>query len=237
MNDALQIHSVTGVDVELRIAGPGGRSFAFVVDWHIRLLLALAWYVIGAFALIGTLSAEAVPNAGSGFVYLVVLPATALFFLYHPVLEIAMRGRTPGKRMAGIRIVDQSGEVPGVGAILIRNVLRLVDSLPGVYAVGLAATVLSEQSVRLGDMAAGTLLVYEDDPGDQIGNLASPTIASLGLENLQLVNDMIDRWDDLDSDTRLNLGQRLLARLGHEQPATEEQVLAALTAVREQGRG
>ncbi len=236
MSDALQIHSITGVDVELRIAGPGGRSFAFVVDWHIRLLLALAWYVLGALLLIGTLSAEAVPDAGSGFVYIVVLPATALFFLYHPVVELVMQGRTPGKRMAGIRIVNQAGEVPGPGAILIRNVLRLVDSLPGVYAIGLAATVLTDQSVRIGDMAAGTLLVYEDDSTEDIGNLVKPSVATVGLENLALVNDVIDRWEDLEADVRCSLGQRLLTRLGHEPPAVEADVLSALMRVQQQGR-
>ncbi len=235
MSDALQIHSITGVDVELKIAGPGGRSFAFVVDWHIRLLLSLAWYVLGALALVGTLSAEAVPDAGSSFVYVVVIPATALFFLYHPVLEIVMQGRTPGKRMAGIRIVNQEGEVPSVGAILIRNVLRLVDSLPGVYAIGLAATVLTDQSVRIGDMAAGTLLVYEDETTADIESLVSPSLATMGLENLQLVNDVIARWDDLDPETRLSLGQRLLARLGHEQPDGEADVLVALQRIQQQG--
>lgn len=236
MNDALQIHSVTGVDVELKIAGPGGRSFAFVIDWHIRLLLALAWYVLGSLALIGSLSAADVSeSAGTGFVYVVVLPASALFFLYHPVLEIAMRGRTPGKRMAGIRIVTQTGEVPSAGAILIRNVLRLLDSLPGVYAIGLAATVLSEQSVRIGDMAAGTLLVYEDTTEEDIASLTSPGVATMGLENLQLVNDMIDRWDDLEPETRTSLGQRLLERLGQAQPEAEADVLTALRRIRDAG--
>lgn len=237
MNDALQIHSITGVDVELKIAGPGGRSFAFVVDWHIRLLLALAWYVLGSLALIGSLSAADIPAGGSSFVYVVVLPATALYFLYHPLLEIAMQGRTPGKRMAGIRIVNQSGEVPGPGAILIRNILRLVDSLPGVYAIGLAATVLTEQSVRIGDMAAGTLLIYEDDTREDISSLSRPNVASIGLENLQLVNDVLARWEDLDPDTRLSLGQRLLARLGHEQPTTETDVLNALRHIQQQDLG
>lgn len=235
MNDALQIHSITGVDVDLKIAGPGARSYAFVVDWHIRLLLALAWYVLGALALIGTLSAEAVPDAGSGFVYIVLIPATALYFLYHPVLEIVMQGRTPGKRMAGIRIVNQNGGVPGVGALLIRNILRLVDSLPGVYAIGLATTVLTDQSVRIGDMAAGTLLVYDDDSSADISNLLKPSVASVGLENLQLVSDVIGRWEALDADTRLSLGQRLLARLGQAQPDDEADVLAALQRIQQQG--
>ena len=163
MQETLQIPSPTGVDVEFKIAGPGGRSYAFVVDWHIRLLLALAWFVGATLLMSGSLNSAALEHVSSpSFAFVAVFPTTAIYFLYHPVLEIAMQGRTPGKRTAGIRIVTQSGDVPGVAALLVRNVLRLVDCLPGVYAVGLAATMFTDQSVRFGDMAAGTLLVYED---------------------------------------------------------------------------
>src|SRR5690606_18924459 len=100
--------------------------------------------------------------SSSDFFVVVALPATAIYLLYHPVLEVAMRGRTPGKRIAGVRVVRRDGGVPGVGALLVRNVFRLVDSLPFLYCVGLTAAVLTEHSVRIGDMAAGTLLVYDD---------------------------------------------------------------------------
>ena len=67
----------------------------------------------------------------------VVLPALAIYFLYHPVLELAMRGRTPGKRSAGIHVVTRDGSAPSAGALLVRNVFRLIDSLPVAYGVGL----------------------------------------------------------------------------------------------------
>lgn len=228
----LQIRSITGVDVELPVAGPGGRSFAFIIDWHIRTLLALAWYVVGTLALLGSLDLEAAGVSRHGYVFVVVLPATAIYFLYHPVLELAMQGRTPGKRMAGVRIVTSAGAVPGAGAILVRNVLRLVDSLPGVYAVGLAATVFSRQSVRIGDMAAGTLLIYEDDgAGDTFERLKSDAIARVGLSNVQLVEEVLDRWAELDSAKRVDLGRRLLERLGEPEPRSEAAVEAALERI------
>ena len=238
MDDALKIQSITGVDVEIRIAGPGGRSYAFVVDWHIRLLLALTWFILGTVLLTGGLTfADDLDNATStGFVFAVVLPATALFFLYHPVLEIVMQGRTPGKRIAGIRIVTLSGDVPGVGAILIRNILRLVDSLPGVYAVGLAATVLTPRSVRIGDMAAGTLLVYEEDTRqDVFSQVNSDAIAKVGLENLQLIRELIERWPELEVDVRIELGRNMLRRFEGDVPGRipdhEENVLDALRSL------
>src|SRR2546421_10292875 len=72
-----------------------------------------------------------------------------------------MRGSTPGKRMAGVRIVARDGGGPSAGALLTRNVFRLVDSLPLFYGVGLITVVLTRDNLRIGDMAAGTLLVFE----------------------------------------------------------------------------
>ena len=84
---------------------------------------------------------DALNNGGMGNYYIVVLPSLALYFLYHPILEVLMKGRTPGKRIAGVRLVKRDGGVPGVGALLIRNVFRLIDSLPFAYCIGLATTI------------------------------------------------------------------------------------------------
>ena len=126
------LQSITGVDVELRIAGAGSRSYAFVIDWHIRLVLALAWLIIASWLFTGQLLNF---DSGDGswnrnYLLAVWLPATVIYFGYHPILEIAMRGSTPGKRMAGVRIVTRTGDIPGPGALLLRNVFRLLDSMP-----------------------------------------------------------------------------------------------------------
>jgi uncharacterized RDD family membrane protein YckC len=235
MSDALQIESITGVDLNLPIAGPGGRSYAFLIDWHIRLLLGLAWFVVGPFLYSGSLSLVDADDASfAGYVFVVIVPATAVYLLYHPVLEIAMHGRTPGKRMAGVRIVNQAGEVPSAGALLIRNVLRIVDSLPGIYAIGLLATIITEQSVRIGDMAAGTLLVYDGEAGSRsFDDVSHEAVAAIGLDNLELVEELLERWNDLDAGTRLDLGRKLMVRLGRESPADEPAVLEALRQLKD----
>ncbi len=135
--EQLTIASVTGVDVAFEIAGPGSRSYAFVIDWHIRFLLALAWFIIvSLIAINGALSLK-IPANQMTFAFVILLPTLVLYFFYHPILEVATRGRTPGKRMAGVRIVTREGDVPTVGALLIRNLFRLVDTLPVFYIVGL----------------------------------------------------------------------------------------------------
>jgi uncharacterized membrane protein SpoIIM required for sporulation/uncharacterized RDD family membrane protein YckC len=153
--------SVTGVEVVLPIAGPGARSFAFLIDWFIRAILSVAWFVVSALLYNArwSLAQPLVPDA-AWFIF-VLTPTAAIFLLYHPVVEISMRGRTPGKRFAGVRIVTRTGGSPGVAALLTRNAFRIIDSFPLVYGVGLLVTMASREHIRIGDFAAGTVLVYE----------------------------------------------------------------------------
>ncbi len=135
------------------VAGPGSRSYAFLIDWHIRLLAALAWI------LAALLVRRPDWSPRSAAFWTLFGPPLAVYLLYHPVVELAMRGQTPGKRYAGVQVVGRDGRAPGVRAILIRNALRLIDSLPFGYAVGLVASIVTADRVRLGDLLAGTRLV------------------------------------------------------------------------------
>jgi uncharacterized RDD family membrane protein YckC len=208
----ITLHTVTGVDVELRIAGPGTRSYAFIIDWHIRLVLALAWLFIGqALAAGGEISAiGSGRGASSAWVW---APAAFIYFFYHPVLEIAMRGRTPGKRFAGARIVTREGDIPGAGALLLRNVFRVIDSLPFIYLVGLAVVTFTQQHVRVGDVAAGTLLVADHDSGAAAFAGGTAGSATLSPQAADLIQELMDRWNALDEQQRLGIARALLARL------------------------
>lgn len=197
------------------MAGPGTRSYAFVIDWHIRLLLAGAWLLVATVALKAKLSLR------SHDALLSILPAAIIYFLYHPILEVMMRGRTPGKRMAGVRILGRDGGHPSITALLLRNVFRLVDSLPATYLVGLTSCLLTQQRVRIGDMAAGTLLVVDNADAEasllRIERLAANS--KLSLEALELVDQIIDRWESLESASRAKIARSLLARLDPREDA------------------
>jgi len=227
MDTVLKISSVTGVDLELRIAGPGGRSYAFIIDWHIRVLAALAYFVAATLIYTGGFGA-APPPGRTGYSLLVVLPALAIYLLYHPVLEVLMQGRTPGKRIAGVRLVKRDGGIPGIGALLIRNVFRLIDCLPTAYVVGLIATLVTREAVRIGDIAAGTVLVY-DEARDTGGlDAVSPrAVERLGLRRAEIVRDLLDRWDELAPPTRVKLARQLLTKLGDGATATSDARLRA----------
>ena len=107
-----------------------------------------------------------------------------------------LRGQTPGMRMAGVRLVALAdGGVPGIGALLIRNVFRLVDSLPSFYAIGLVTTMVTKNAVRIGDIAAGTVLVYDEQPRDALlSQFSGRAVERLGLAQAQLVRELLDRW-------------------------------------------
>lgn len=216
MNATLTVPSITGVDVELHVAGPGSRSFAFIVDWHIRVLGALAWIVVG---IVSGLD----PNGS--LLYAAVLPAAAIYFFYHPVLEVLMAGRTPGKRMAGVRVSRLDGSVPGTGALLIRNVFRLIDSLPTFYCVGLGATMLTKHNVRLGDLAAGTVLVYDEPVKGGFAALSARAVERLGLQQAEAARDLLGRWKELDPGVRRALARRVLSGSGAEPEADDDDTL------------
>lgn len=223
----ITLQTVTGVDVELSVAGPGSRSYAFVIDWHIRLLVATAWAFVAQLVYTGG-SLRTGGEVGGEYFLWVWLPSLLIYFLYHPVLEIAMRGRTPGKRIAGVRLVTREGDIPGVGALLLRNVFRVLDSLPFVYLVGLAVVVFTQHHVRVGDLAAGTLLVMDHDSGASSFASDSAVKGGLSPQAADLIQELLDRWAALDEQQRASIARALLARVEPAMPAAELAQLGAM---------
>lgn len=222
--ETLNIDSADALSLELEIAGPGARSHAFIIDWHVRLLLAMLWLMGAGWLILGSLQnwGDQLGSAQSAG-YLVFLPAGLIYALYHPALEILMRGRTPGKNLAGIRIATVHGRTPGIGALLVRNIFRLIDSLPMFYMLGLGLTMATPRKVRLGDIAAGTVLVYEDKVGRQALSEAAELAmhSALSPRHQALLLDILERWKSLDSDARITIGERFLEQIGESAPAPD----------------
>ena len=219
VNDLIHVNSADAMSYTLEIAGVGARSYAFVLDWHIRLLVALVWLYLAAFlfydlSVFSTLFEE--DTADNTAAWVVFMPAVIVYFFYHPVLETVMHGSTPGKRMAGVRIMTLEGFTPGIGSILIRNIFRLIDGLPGVYTVGLLVAIFTRNHVRIGDIAAGTVLVYEKQTGKQsLSDVAQQSLnSSLSAENYDLLLELLERWNQLDKNQRIRLGQNYLKKIG-----------------------
>lgn len=161
---SIAVPSATGVDARIVLAGPGARAIAFVIDWMIRTALAVVWVLAAGIAIMGNLDFNVSSEQETLWFLVGATPAMAIYFLYHLVLEPVMGGRTPGKRMTGLRVLTTDGVVPGIGALLVRNVFRIIDSMPVFYVVGLLFVMFGRRHVRLGDLAAGTVLAVERAP-------------------------------------------------------------------------
>ena len=230
MSNELRIHAADATELTMEFAGLGSRSHAFIIDWHIRLLFALVWLLLiwlvmargGGFEFFSDFF-ESDGGLYGYRAYFTFLPALAIYFLYHPVLEIAMQGRTPGKRMAGVRLVDANGQNPGIAALLIRNVFRLVDGLPAFYAIGCVACLVTAPGVRIGDLAAGTLLVHEEKLTARALERARRVAENQKLTptDQEILLDLVDRWKTLDRTSRGRLAVRFLEKLGEQVPAAE----------------
>lgn len=160
MEHEIRIDTPESVDLALEPAGLGSRFLAALVDgviqWGIVFLLVLAG-VPGLFLLEG----EDPVFGELMFFSFLALSVALLFFLYKLLFEAFWNGQTPGKRIAGIRVVQVSGMPVTFLAVVIRNLLRIIDFLPGSYVVGTVCVLCTRKRQRLGDMAAGCIVVRE----------------------------------------------------------------------------
>lgn len=156
--DTLQaVELAEGVEIRLRIAGPLPRAGAYLIDFLIRLLLFLGGVILCL--VIGMAFGERVANG------LMLLAWFLLDWLYPVLFEAGRRGATPGKRFMGLRVVQASGSPITFGQAVVRNFLRFIDSMPlYTYAFGMVSCLASARFQRLGDLAAGTVVVYDRMP-------------------------------------------------------------------------
>jgi len=138
-----------GIALSLRPAGLVPRVLAYGVDLGVRIGIYLAVTML------------ALPFGGMGKALLLVT-----YFLlewFYPVLfELTRSGATPGKRMFGLQVVMDSGLPVTPAAAITRNLLRAADFFPFLYGFGVVSMLLRRDFKRLGDLAAGTLVVYRD---------------------------------------------------------------------------
>jgi len=157
--DRISITTPEGVDLDLDLAGAGSRMAAGLIDVAMQGTLVLALGVL-------TLANETVGVA------VFAVAAFGVIFVYPLFFETLMSGRTPGKRFTGLRVIRMGGRPVGFVASAIRNVVRLADWLPAGYAIGIVAIIASPRDQRLGDLAAGTVVVRERRP-DRAGRLVA----------------------------------------------------------------
>jgi uncharacterized RDD family membrane protein YckC len=156
------ISTPENVDLHLEIAGLGNRLLAQLFDGFILTVVGffiILLGVIAAFVVHSTISDSKMQGIAFAVIVLVVLVSIfTLQYGYFLVFEGAWRGQTPGKKIAQIRVIEQNGQPIGWPAAMIRNVLRIVDSL---MFLGILVILIDKNERRLGDMAAGTIVIRE----------------------------------------------------------------------------
>ena len=154
-----------GIELTLRLAGPVPRAMAWAVDLAIRAGIVLA---------VSTIALQ-FGRAGWG---VVLLTAFFVEWLLPAWLETVWRGQTPGKRVMRLAVLNDDGTPVRWPGALTRNLLRAVDFMPFLYGVGLVSMLANRDFKRLGDLAAGTVVVYQPEKAEANRNIpAAPAIA------------------------------------------------------------
>lgn len=211
--DRVAIATPEGVDLELTLAGVGSRFASALVDYLIQALIVVA------LALVLGLGFHLGPGASGFATALWIVLAFLLFAGYDISFEVLASGRTPGKRLNGLRVVRETGAPVTFPTSAVRNVLRLVDWLPGTYLVGMVAILVSARNQRLGDLAAGTLVVRERKPlpAEPILRSWGQTLAwdtsAIDAAELAAVRSFLARRESLTTDARVQIASELAARL------------------------
>jgi uncharacterized RDD family membrane protein YckC len=247
-SDQLSIDTPELVAIELPLAGIGSRFIALLVDYLILIAgLIVLWFLtlllgpaLKSFGRISAQWAEAI------VIFILFLFSWGYFTLF----EAFWNGRTPGKRVAKIRVIQRSGRSIGLVESMARNLVRYVDMQPfPIYAVGVITMFVTRQHQRLGDLAAGTLVVRDREPESPLwgdtgsrtftaqlfsGNVAIPephlavtlpatSIAKLSSGDLEVLEGFFSRRLDMSMATRQALAARIAAAVqaksGLEMPA------------------
>lgn len=225
--DRLDIDTPEQIALELPLAGIGSRFLALTVDSLLQLVAIIVIFLVGALLTIGS-SASLGWLALGRFVsqtveaVIFILVPFCLYWGYFAFFEIIWQGRTPGKRVAGIRVIHQTGRPMTAIECIGRNLMRAVDILPPpIYGVGLVCMMCNAQNRRLGDFIAGTIVVHDKaldsvSPtwGDKpLAGPLQPELRKLSADDLVLIETYLNRRYEIDNFVRASTAQRIVAMI------------------------
>jgi uncharacterized RDD family membrane protein YckC len=209
--NTISVRTPEGVAFSFRLASPAIRLAAMVIDLGV---IASAGSIVTTLARIIAPLSEDVAGLAAVIGYFVLSEGYRIF------IEWKWRGQTIGKRLLRLRVVDAQGKRLAFEQVAMRNLLRFVDALPVAYLVGGSAAFLSRRGQRLGDLAAGTLVIWEPEQkmpefeslrGDKYNSLRAqlPIVArirqAVGPEVAQVAWQALARRNELEAGARLAL--------------------------------
>lgn len=245
LEQRVEIETPEHVAFSYTIAGIGSRAAAAIVDqiiiWLVMLgvftLLAILYSALAGGGLINGLDRV----FGSWVMAAMYLGGFALSWGYFVFFEALSDGQTPGKKMFGLRVVQDGGYSISFGASAVRNLVRVLDAQPGFfYFVGMASAIFSRTSKRVGDIVAGTIVVHERVPefapavagqrlpaprgqahaGAESATATGATLATALLteDEFALLQRFMARRQSLEPDRRSEITRQLVERFGDRLP-------------------
>jgi len=162
--ETLDIQTPENVAFDYQIAGIGSRFLASLLDTTIVVFLQVVILIVVTL-IIQSVDGSVFSDQISAWVYAIFgLIAAVFYWGYYVFFEMLWNGQSPGKRWVGLRVIRGDGMPITLSESLIRNLARLVDFLPAAYGIGIVTMFIDKQSRRLGDLAAGTLVVQDRAP-------------------------------------------------------------------------
>ncbi|SFL94711.1 Uncharacterized membrane protein YckC, RDD family [Gracilibacillus orientalis] len=198
--EQLQVKTPEYVSLQFQLAGLGSRSAAHIIDYTIILLAHFLGILLLFLAFNNSLSDIFLGHLESAMLAIIIIMIFLLQFGYFIFFEYFWGGRTIGKRLLGIRVIQDNGHNITFLASIIRNFVRLIDMLPGAYAVGIILVFFHSKHKRLGDMTAGTIVVHERRKKPLKQSPLKKHIVQLGIqkEDLQLESFHLKQFNQKD---------------------------------------
>ena len=224
MERSVDVRTGEAVAIRYELAGLGSRFLAVVVDALAQGAILIAFFVGAAFATPALV--RVLPSKYLSAVELAILIVVlfVVMFGWFVVFEAWWSGRTPGKRALGLRVVRDGGFPLDAGAAVIRNLVRLVELGLGFYAISAVSALLSPENKRLGDFAAGTIVVRDRaDAAPDLDAYLAARPAGNGLvseSDRLLVERFLARRATFEPAARSRLAQRIAEKL---RPALPEE--------------
>jgi uncharacterized RDD family membrane protein YckC len=256
--ETLDIQTPENVAFGYQVAGIGSRFLASLLDTTIVVFLQVVILIVLA-VILSSVDGSTFADQISAWVYAIFGLVAAIFYWgYYIFFEMLWNGQSPGKRWVGLRVIRADGTPITLSESLIRNLARLVDFLPAAYGIGIVTMFIDKQSRRLGDLAAGTLVVQDRAPITMQDLAVKRTVhlrpwANVSLEgfpverltnnDLSLIEDFLMRRDQLTHRESLavQILNTLYQRLGLPLPTlskleAEDRLAAILHAAQNRGR-
>jgi uncharacterized RDD family membrane protein YckC len=241
-SDQLNIATPEQVDLSFPIAGIGSRFVALLLDHLFQLAFYIVVIIVLTLLLSGSdhTSSASTPTGEKWLIAGVIFLNFCLIWAYFAGFEAFWNGQTPGKRIMKLRVIKDSGRQITFFESLTRNLLRFVDALPTLYLTGVITMACNRANKRLGDFAAGTIVVHErreeqpllyvptatflpPQPVEFAPQTALPThpgqmfpadaLARLNSNDLVVIEAFLARALDVSVETRAALAERIARQL------------------------